>query len=70
MTAVDGEVIGRMSLVVAGLIVTFFLFSLALSGPTLQLWRGMRGWIRGFARTTASAAILYRTASIRRLLGP
>jgi len=71
MAAVDGEVIGRVSLAVVGLPVAFFLFYLALRDPTLQLLHGMRGRMRGLVRITAgSAAMLDRTAAIRRLLRP
>ncbi|HEX6078289.1 MAG TPA: hypothetical protein VF197_01595 [Methylomirabilota bacterium] len=71
MAVVDGEVIGRVSLAVVGLIVAFFLFYLALRDPTVHPLRRMRGWMRGLVRITAgSAAMLDPTAAIRRLLRP
>jgi hypothetical protein len=67
---VDGEAVGRAVLIVAGLIVTVFLFYLALRDPAVQLLQGTRSWGKGFVRTTASAAALARATSGKRLLRP
>jgi hypothetical protein len=68
---VDGEAIGRASAIVAGLIVTLFLFYLALSGPTMQLLHSM--WRRGrrLAATTAQATTaVVRTTSSKPVVRP
>src|SRR5215470_6790278 len=51
--AVDGVAAGRVTLVVAGLIVDVFLFYMALSGPSKAL---LRRWRRR-RRTTRSAPV-------------
>ncbi len=60
----DGQAVGRLSVIVAGLIVSLFLFYLALSGPTIELlrrlWRSEK-WLAG--TKARSAAALVRTTS-------
>ena len=68
---VDGEAVGRAVLIVAGLIVTVFLFYLAMRDPAVQLLRGTWSWGKRLAGATGqSAAALVRATSSKRLLRP
>ena len=55
----DSQAVGKLSLMVAGLIVALFLFYLALSGPAIRLLDRMWHWGR--------STILIRTTSGKRV---
>lgn len=67
----DGQAVGRLLAIVAGLVVTLFLFYVALSGPAMDLLQRMWGAEARLAVTEdRSAGALARTAPNKRLSGP